>query len=378
MEFFRPGIDIDWMGRRRAFLTISTVVSLCGLLGMFWPGPNWGTDFEGGTEMQVRFRKNLDIATLRRSVAKLGHGTPEVVPVAGSRREYLIRVQAVSPVAPQKAKVARRRLQTDLGATKIFTFRLSPGGDKLALQLSEAVEPERLQESLARAGLSVRSAQSFGKPEEHRYEVFLVGIAEAIMASLRAELGERVVPAAAERADWVGPKAGAQLRDAGIKSLLYALLLMGIYIAFRFDLRFAPGALFAVVHDVAFGLLAIVILRVEVTLATIAAVLTIVGYSINDTIIIYDRIRENLAKMRDADLAKTINVSVNETLGRTINTVLTTQISVIAIIVFTRGNVREFAITLFFGFLAGVYSTVFVASPITLWLDAKFFRRQSA
>ncbi len=377
MEFFRPGLSIDWMKRKFLFFVLSSSVSVLGIAGMVWPGPNWGTDFSGGTEMQVTLRKNVEIAELRGAIKALGHGNPEVVRVAGSAKRYIIRVQAVSPVAPARARTAERRLKTELGAVKLHSFRLSPGGDKLAIQLSEAVEVERLQAALEAGGLQVRGVQSFGKPEDHRYEAFLTGIGESIMAGLMEKLGAEVVPEAADRAEWVGPKAGAQLRDAAIKSLLVAMLLMGIYIAFRFDLRFAPGALLAVLHDVAFALLAMLIFRVEVTLGTVAAVLTIVGYSINDTIIVYDRIRENLAKIRDADLPRTINVSVNETLGRTVNTVLTTQITVVAIIFFTVGNVREFAITLFFGFLAGVYSSVFIASPVTIWLDQYVFRRQS-
>jgi len=378
MEFFRPGLSIDWMRRKSLWFFLSSTVSLLGVAGMFWPGPNWGTDFSGGTEMQISLRENVEIRALRSAIASMGHGNPEVVRVAGSSKRYIVRVQAVSPVPAAKEKAARRRLQRDVGAAKIQSFRLSPGGDKLSVQLSADARPDVIQASLTAAGLHVRSVQTFGKPEDHRYEAFLVGIGDAIMSGLREKLGRDVVPDAAERSDWVGPKAGAQLRDAAIKSLIFAMLLMGIYIAFRFDLRFAPGALLAVVHDVSFSLLAMLFMGIEVTLATVAAVLAIVGYSINDTIIVYDRIRENLARMRDADLSRTINVSVNETIGRTVNTVLTTQISVVAIIFFTTGGDREFAITLFFGFAAGVYSSVFIASPITIWLDTYLFRRRGA
>lgn len=375
MEFFRPGLDIQWMKHKSVLFAVSSTLSVLGILGMIWPGPNWGTDFAGGTEIQILFEQNVDISKLRRTVSNLGHGEPEIVRVSGSQKRYIIRVRAVSPVPPAKARAAQRRLQRDLGATKIISFRLSPGGDKVSVELSAPADVDAIRESLRGGGLGVRTVQPFGRPEEHRYEAFLVGISDSILAGLRERLGERVVPPAPESAEWVGPKAGAQLRDAGIKSLLFAMLLMGIYIAFRFDLRFAPGALLAVVHDVAICLLAVVVLRVEVTLGTIAAVLTIIGYSINDTIVIYDRVRENLAKMRDSDLERTINVSINESLGRTVNTGLGTMLAVIAIIVFTTGNVRDFAITLFPGFLAGVYSTVFIASPVTIWIDRYLLRR---
>ena len=150
---------------------------------------------------------------------------------------------------------------------------------------------------------------------------------------------------------------------------------MGLYIAFRFDLRFAPGAIIALFHDVLVALAVLVITRREVTLTTVAAILTIVGYSINDTIVVYDRIRENFAKMRERDLGKMINVSISETLGRTVNTVLTVQISVISILIFTHGAVADFALTLFVGFLTGAYSSIVIASPITVWFDKKVFRR---
>ncbi|MBI2893772.1 MAG: protein translocase subunit SecF [Deltaproteobacteria bacterium] len=379
MEFFKPGINYDFMGRARTWLTVSAIVCTLSIAAMVvYPRPNWGTDFSGGTEMQITFKKRVSPDAIRSALASKGHRGAEIVPVAGKRSSYIIRIQEVSPISQAKSKAAERRLKSDLREAGLFGYRLSPGGDKLALQFSNDAAPDDIARVLRSAGLEPREVKPFGKPEEHRFEVYLAGIGEELIRGLKVKLGAATVPDDADRVEWVGPKAGAQLRDAGIKALLYAIGLMGLYIAFRFDLRFAPGAIIALFHDVLVALAVLVLSQREITLTTVAAILTITGYSINDTIVVYDRIRENFTRMRERDLSKMINVSINETLGRTVNTVLTTQLSVVAIFIFTQGTVQDFALALFIGFLTGAYSSIFIASPITVWFDRHVFRRQQA
>ena len=138
----------------------------------------------------------------------------------------------------------------------------------------------------------MRSINSLSGARDPRYEVHLVGVADELIEVLQTGFGERA-PAEALRVEWVGPKAGQQLRDAAIQSLLYAIAFIMLYVAFRFDLRFAPGGVIAMLHDALITLGIYVLLQKEVNLTTVAALLTIMGYSINDTIVVFDRIREN-------------------------------------------------------------------------------------
>ncbi len=175
--------------------------------------------------------------------------------------------------------------------------------------------------------------------------------------------------------EWVGPKAGQQLRDAAIKSLLYAIAFIMVYVAFRFDLRFAPGGVLAMMHDVIITLGIYVLVQKEVNLTTIAALLTILGYSINDTIVVFDRIRENMGRLRDRNLRELINISTSQMLSRTIVTSGTTLLSVSAFFLWGTSVIRDISFALFIGILIGTYSSIYIAAPATEWMDKRFFSR---
>ena len=172
-----------------------------------------------------------------------------------------------------------------------------------------------------------------------------------------------------QRVESVGPKVGDDLRRRGILSVIFATIMMGGYIWLRFELRFGLGAIIALVHDVLITLGALIIADFELDLPIVAALLTIAGYSVNDTVVICDRIRENMRKLRRDSMEKIINISINETLGRTILTTVTTLLVLTALLVLGGGVIRPFAFTLFVGFLAGLYSTIFVATPTILLLE---------
>jgi preprotein translocase subunit SecF len=191
------------------------------------------------------------------------------------------------------------------------------------------------------------------------------------MDVLRQELGADTVPEHALRVEWVGPKAGKQLRDSARNAVALSILFIMIYLAFRFDLRFAPGVVLAMVHDALVVLGAFVLTRREVTLSTIAVVLTIVGYSMNDTVVVYDRIRENLGKHRGKSFAEIINLSVSETLSRTILTSGATMLSVIPFFIWGTGVIKDFAFGMVVGIIAGTYSSIYVAAPLTEWIDKR-------
>jgi preprotein translocase subunit SecF len=152
------------------------------------------------------------------------------------------------------------------------------------------------------------------------------------------------------------------------------MALIMVYIAFRFDLRFAPGAVFAMVHDVVITAGILVLLRREFTLTSVAALLTIVGYSVNDTIVVYDRVRENLGRLRGKSMIEIINVSTSQTLSRTVLTSLTTVISVLGFLVWGTPVIRDFALTMIIGIFIGTYSSIYVAAPLTEWLDRRYFQ----
>ena len=171
------------------------------------------------------------------------------------------------------------------------------------------------------------------------------------------------------RVESVGPKVGDDLRRRGILSVIFATIMMGAYIWIRFELRFGLGAIVALIHDVLITLGALVVADFELDLPIVAALLTIAGYSVNDTVVICDRIRENMRKRRRDPMETIINTSINETLGRTILTTVTSLLVLTALLVLGGGVIRPFAFTLFVGFLAGLYSTIFVATPTILLME---------
>ena len=215
-------------------------------------------------------------------------------------------------------------------------------------------------------------------PRDHRVEIQLQSKGDQLMDGMRAKLGAATVPDQALRVEWVGPKAGKQLRDSARNSVAIAIVFIMLYLAFRFDLRFAPGVVVACVHDAMVVIGAFVIMQKEVTLLTITAVLTIVGYSMNDTVVVYDRIRENLSKHRNKSFSQIINLSVSETLSRTILTSGATTLSILPFFVWGTGAVKDFALAMVVGIVAGTYSSIYVAAPLTEWIDKRISKAQRA
>jgi len=182
------------------------------------------------------------------------------------------------------------------------------------------------------------------------------------------------------RVDMVGAKVGSELREKGMMSLFLAILGILIYVSFRFEWRFAVASVIALVHDVTIAMGAVVLFNVEVNLDTLAALLTILGYSLNDTIIVFDRIREGIRTIKNPDLGAIIDESVTQTLSRTTLTSLTTFFVVLTLFLFGGEIIRGFSFTLLVGVVVGTYSSIFVASPILMWLgfSVKEFREKEA
>jgi preprotein translocase subunit SecF len=257
------------------------------------------------------------------------------------------------------------------------------GGTMVQARFPERTSTADVRGALEQAGVGGASVQDVGA-EGREFQVRVGRIEEgeaetasnAVRAALQARFGEGSYEVI--RVETVGPKVGRDLWRNAALAVLASTVLMGIYIAIRFDLRFALGAAVALVHDVLITLGALVISGIEVDLTTVAALLTIVGFSVNDTVVISDRIRENQQRRRGDGLAKIINDSINETLSRTIITSGTAILTVVALFVLGGDVIHSFAFALLVGFLAGVYSTVYVAAPLVLWMERWFRRPASA
>jgi preprotein translocase subunit SecF len=373
MELFKPRGTINFMKYRGPLIGGSLLLTLLGLISVWVPGPNYGIDFKGGTEVQLKFDPSVNPTDVRETLAAVGYDA-EVVTVEGRAGEYLVRVGRVSSLSPDQITKIKSTLNWRIGGVKIDELKVSPGGDKISLRMRDNVDPAAIETALKGAGAKVRSVNGFGSSEQHRYEAQLVGVADELLRSLKAELGARA-PDEPLRVEWVGAKAGKQLRDAAIKSLLWALLFIMGYVAMRFDLRFAPGGVVALIHDALITVLVFVILQREVNLSTVAALLTILGYSINDTIVIFDRIRENMTRMRDLSMYDLINVSTTQTLSRSLLTSFVTLLSVIPFMIWGTPVIKDFAFALVIGMVVGSYSTIYIAAPLTEWMDKKLFSK---
>lgn len=380
MEFFKPGVYFDFMRVRKLNFAISAAAAVVAILLYFVPGPNWGVDFKGGTELELAFTGGVSSAELRGALAELGHEGADVVGVEGRQNQFIVRVAAVSSLAPATERAVAAALHAGIGGVTIEGEpKFSPGGDKISIRANGDIPLDALRAALTQAGARIRDVTRFGSESDHRYEAQLVGVSDEIVTGLKAKLGDKA-PDSALRVEWVGPRAGEQLRNAGIMSMLYAIVFIMLYVAFRFDMRFAPGGVIAMIHDalITFGIL--ILLRREITLTSVAAILTIVGYSINDTVVVYDRVRENLGRMKGKPLVEIINTSVSDTLSRTILTGGTTVVSMVFFFVYGTQVIQDFALTMIIGILIGTYSSVYVAAPIMELIDRRFFRntRKSA
>ncbi len=373
MEFVKPGTYIDFMAMRKPVVMASLVLVAASLASLFVPGPNYGIDFAGGTEIQLQFNGDITSGELRTVLDGLGHTGADVVAVEGAENQYMVRVREVSALDEGQAEAMQTAVTELVGEDVLRSFRLSPGGDKISIRMTQEADLDALRGAIQGAGVEVRDiAPLVGSGEDTRVEVFLIGAADELVRELQAELGDRG-PNTPDRIEWVGPKAGQQLRDAAVKSLLYAIAFIMVYVAFRFDLRFAPGGVLAMFHDAVITLGIYVVVQKEVNLTTVAALLTILGYSINDTIVVYDRIRENMGRYKDKPLLELINLSTSQMLSRTIVTSGTTLLSVVAFFIWGTPVIKDISFALFCGILIGTYSSIFIAAPVTEWMDKRFF-----
>jgi preprotein translocase subunit SecF len=391
-EIIHPGAKYEFIGNQKYWIGMSIVLVTLSFLMLplnsyvfksRGHALNWGVDFRGGSEIVVEFSKPVDAGDVRKALADIQLADAEVVrfedPSGKKPWNFMIRAGAVSVVSEQQAKQIRASLATD-GDASLKHFEWSEGGDKIYLRYDKSVDPASLTTSLKAIGINTNQVQAFGRPDDHTYEVTLVGLDTEIRRALDARLGAGAV-AAIPQVESVGAKAGKQLQVDAAQSLGAAILLIMVYIAFRFDFRYGPGTVVALIHDAILTVGAFAVTYKEFSLTTVAAVLTIIGYSMNDTIVVFDRIRENAARLRDRAFDRVVNQSINETLSRTILTSATVFFVTLAMNVFGVGVIRDFAFAMNVGVIVGTYSSIFIASPILIWLNDRFVvsqKRQQA
>ena len=335
IELVKPGTHIDFLGARRICAMASVALIVIGIAAIPLRGFRTGIDFAGGTELQIRFTGDgaVDEGSIRDILGDLDiQGAAVVRYGAGDTREFLVKLpgELVLPGQSGDAEAALEALDTDAGA--------EPAAEVVDSDASSTSPAERV----------------------------------AFLRKLEGALTEELGPLEIARVEFVGPKVGAELRRDGILALSIACLMILVYIGFRFSLRFAPGAVVALVHDVVITSGIWVILGFEFDLRVLAALLAIVGYSLNDTIIVYDRIRENLEVRTKRNFEEVLNLSVNQTLSRTLLTSITTLVAVLSLLFLGGPVIRPFALAMAIGIVIGTYSSVYVAAPTLLWLEQRF------
>ncbi len=321
MEIIKQGTQINFHRFRGAALFVSVSLFIFSLIGVFvWPGPNWGIDFAGGAEVQVRLDRHLDeggIAELRGAMEELDLGE--------------VKVQEWLELGQETSRKYMIRLKSLGFERKTFQERGEERGSEDEEGEEEESEASPVEDKLA---------ELYG---DHGYEIL--------------------------KTDYVGPRVGEDLRNKGILAIVYAIALILVYITLRFEFRYALGAVIALIHDVTITTGAFMWSGKEVNLAIIAALLTIVGYSLNDTIVVFDRIRENVRRMRRLPFAQMIDNSINETLSRTLLTSLTTLVVVFFLWLLGGGVIHDFAFALMVGVVVGTYSSIFVASSFVIFWE---------
>jgi preprotein translocase subunit SecF len=383
-EVIKSGTDIDFIGTQKYWIGTSIILVL--LTFIMLPinayvlkdrghALNWGVEFKGGTELVVEFNRAVDASDVRQAMATAGLHNADVVEygTAGAATSFMIRLGSVSVMSSERAKAVEAGM-AHVGDANLHKFESSEGGDKIYLRFDKIVEAQSVAAALKATGLEAQ-VQSFGPPQDFTFEATLIGMDAEVRKALDAKLGAGTVKAIPQVSS-VGAKAGKQLQVDGVRALLGAILLIVIYVAFRFDFRYGPGTIVALLHDAVITVGAFAVTYKEFSLTTLAALLTIIGFSMNDTIVVFDRIRENAAKYRDRKFDKVVNHAINETLSRTILTSATVFFVTLAMNIFGTGVIRDFAFAMNVGVIVGTYSSIFIASPILIWLNEKYVAMQ--
>ena len=418
--------DIDFIGlRRKAFIGSITLIVVGLIFLAVRGGPNYGIDFTGGSLVQIHFDKHVLTDEIRSSLVKLGMGKATIQRF-GTASDFLVTTKGevgIDTIGPQISSVEINPNPTS-GAVRV-TIRAAASEENTGLSLVTAVEMSVDTPATPGSGSIMSAVDFFDSPREAASYVLPVeweaGDAHVIYVRAQDSKGNwgdvgsatvyvtakgvtsmpgeiRGLPASAgpgtmgdiglggvgravsevltedfpdnpsriDREEIVGPRVSKGLQLQAVLVLLAGMFVVMVYVSFRFTFRFGIGAVVALFHDVLITLGIFSIFNREITIPIIAAFLTIVGYSINDSIVVSDRIRENLRTMRKAKFDRIVNSSINQTLSRTMITSLTTILVLLALLIFGGPVLRDFAFALLIGVVVGTYSSIFVVAPIVV------------
>jgi len=381
--------DIKFIRLRTPFMIMSVLmmVASIGLFGV--KGLNLGIDFQGGTMIEIGTDGTTNSEEIRGIVNSLGFGNADVQELRGQdvladSDNYLIVINEQSGGGDEReaeqaqqnvVETARAALNQRFAG---ITYSESDTDNGFALQLTRpagfeiAKAQEYLDEyeiTVARLSqvddqtIRVNLASPYRFNENRGAEVYS---AEEFSAEMQESLNAVYTTLTYRRQEVVGPKVSGELVQAGALAVTLAVMAVFVYIMFRFEWQFSMGAVFALVHDVVLTIGVFSLLNIEFNLSIIAAILTIVGYSLNDTVVVYDRVRENLRKYKRMPLAELLDQSINDTLSRTVMTSVTTLLALGALYIFGGEVIRGFTFAMIWGVIVGTYSSIFIASPVLL------------
>lgn len=313
MEFLKRDTHFDFLGKRRYAGMISLALIALGIASLLIRGLNFGIDFTGGTLVEVSYKNSVTVEKVRGQLSSARFDDARVQ-YFGTSRDILVRLPVRS--VDNSAAISSEIMET-LRLPFLETLTESPEGG--------------IQQCTSEMGLGECSVQM-------------------------------------RRVEFVGPQVGGELTEKGGLAMIYALIGILIYVAWRFEWRFALGAVAALVHDVLITISFFSLFGLEFSLPVLAALLAVIGYSLNDTIVVFDRMRENFRKMRKGGALEVMNTSINQTLRRTILTSFTTLLVVVTLLLIGGEVIKGFSAALFIGILVGTYSSIFIASPVVLGL----------
>jgi len=370
VEFFH-NVNIDFLGKKWYFIAFSLIFSVAGLLSiLFWHHIPWGVDFRGGTLVRVRFSHKPDLDAIRSDLDRAGLKNPKIQPYdQPSLNEVLIDLDV--------RETSEQAL--DQGKTKIIqALEKNPPAGKIDLNNASFLAIKNY--------LMDKDPMHLGADADQKYTAqaqAIVNFRDKVLGGVFNSLDQLkgapgVDPAVAaaipenfylsdfgvRNVEIVGPQVGGQLRTQAGLATLYSLLGMLVYLGFRFEWIYGVAAVVTVFHDTLITVGAFSLTNTDISLTVIAALLTLIGYSNNDTIVVFDRIRENIKLMRREKLADIVNRSINQTLSRTILTAGLTFLTVLALFLFGGEVLRGFSLALVIGILIGTYSSIAIAAPI--------------
>lgn len=383
---FLTNTNFDFMKYRKVFIWVSLALLLVAAIELSFFGLNLGIDFAGGTQTAVRLREAPDVQQLRKQLEDSGLAGVGVQRFGEVEdQEVLIKVPVVSGSEEGSGSEILAALDGILNADSRGFDLNRNGSDALATQLYQGDPDDKLSETdtldpegearehyraLAQAIIDARNQLKIFSSWDQVAAV--PEVSDPVMTLLQADtyLGNFSILSS----ESVGPQIGSELKRKGVLAIVFSLLGMLAYIWYRFELRFGVGALVATFHDFLIVLGIYSLLDFEFNLSTIAAFLTLVGYSVNDTVVIFDRVRENMRRFRRLPLVEVMNTSINQTLARTLMTSGTTLLAVGCLYVLGGGVIRDFAFVLLIGIVIGTYSSVFIACPFALLWESWFGR----